>query len=79
VQKVEEPQAEGFKTVQVQDSFVYQGKIVLLPECPIHLGNRQLAIDDIILFAKYSPDTHEVDYDGQKMKLVKDADILAVL
>lgn len=37
-------------------------------------------VGDAVLFAKYSPDTQEVDLgDGRKMKIVRVEDILAVL
>jgi co-chaperonin GroES (HSP10) len=80
VKKVEEPKVEGFKTVEVQDSFVYKGQIVKLPTSqPAYMGDRRLAIGDIVLFAKYSPDTIEVELEGEKQKFVKLIDILAVL
>lgn len=34
---------------------------------------------DVILFAKYSPDTHEIEIDGVKCKFVALSDILAVI
>lgn len=76
VRRIEEPKAEGFQKVEVQDSFVYKGSVVALgTDC-------QFRIDisgKTILFAKYSPDTQEVDVDGEKMKVVARVDIIAVL
>lgn len=79
VQKVEEPKSEGFEAVEPQDSFVYKGKIVKLPGTPHFVSNRQLNVGDVVIFAKYSPDTHEVVLEGEKHKLVKGTDILMVL
>lgn len=80
VQKVEEPAStEEFKAVEVQDSFVYKGRVSHLPEVPVHMANRRIAKGDIILFAKYSPDTWEIEHEGEKMKFIAIRDILAVL
>lgn len=79
VEKLEEQKKDGFKTVDVQDNFVYKAKILLLPDNPVYVSNQQLVIGDIVLFAKYSPDTHEIDLDGKKVKFVAITDILAVL
>ncbi len=76
VEKLEEEQKEGFKTVEVQDDYVYKGKVVkggsITNGMTIQLG-------DTVLFAKYSPDTQEVDLNGKKVKFVAISDILAVL
>lgn len=79
VTKVDEPKKEGFETVDVQDSFICKGKVHLLPDAPVYISNRQIFNDNIVLFAKYSPDTHEVEQDGVKMKFVNVNDLLAVL
>jgi co-chaperonin GroES (HSP10) len=79
VKKVEEPKTEGFQAVEIQDSFVYKGKIVRLPGMPVHMSNRQIAVGDVVLFAKYSPDTVEIEIEGEKQKFVKIIDLLAVL
>lgn len=76
VEKLEESKIEGsFTTVDVQDNFVYKGKVKLLPEIPVFMGNKQLVIGDTVLWAKYSPDTHEYEKD----KFVAISDLLAVL
>jgi len=77
--KVPEETKEGFKTVDVQDNYVYMGKVKLIPEAPVFMGNKQVAPGDIVYFAKYSPDTHEIDLDGERVKFVAVSDILAVL
>lgn len=79
VEKLEEEAKDGFKTVEVQDNFVYKGKITGLPEIPVYMGNTPVQIGQIVLFAKYSPDTHEIDLDGKKVKFVAISDLLAVL
>lgn len=79
VEKIEEDQKEGFKTVEVQDSFVYKGKVINKPSMPIYLTDTELKVGDVVLFAKYSPDTHEIDLEGKKVKFVAIADLLAVL
>jgi len=70
VEKIEEEKGEGFQTVEVQDSFVYKGKIKEIPSCPCYIDSHPLDVGDVVLFAKYSPDTHEID--GDKFVLVKD-------
>lgn len=72
VEKLDEEIKDGFKTVDVQDNFVYKGKV-------IDSGTQPLLVGDVVLFAKYSPDIHEIDLDGKKVKFVKIDDILAVL
>lgn len=79
VEKLEEEAKEGFKAVEVQDNFVYKAKVAHVPEIPVFMGNQQLEVGSIVLFAKYSPDTHEIDLDGKKVKFVAISDILAVL
>lgn len=75
MEKIEEEVKEGFQTVQVQDSFVYKGKVIKLPGTPVYLGNTELDIGNVVLFAKYSPDTQEIE--GKKY--VKIVDILDVI
>lgn len=83
VTRIEEPKKEGFSTVEVQDSFVYKGKVEIVGEI---LGNtiltdlkQQINCEDVVLFAKYSPDTQEVDYEGAKAKIIRVEDILAII
>lgn len=77
VEKVEEEKKEGFQSVEVTDSSLFTGKITHIPEGPVFIGNTRLGVGDVILFSKYSPDTHEVDYQGKKLKFVSTRDILA--
>lgn len=76
VSKVEEVESDGFQTVEVQESFVNKGKI----ETTGDLGTQTtFSIGAIILFAKYSPDTQEIDYEGKKYKIINVDDVLAIL
>ena len=79
VEKLQEEAKEGFKTVEVQDDYVYKGKVTHIPEAPVFMGNKQVTQGDTVLFTKYSPDTHEIDLEGKKVKFVSVSDILAVL
>ena len=75
VSRIEEVKKEGeFEKVNVHDSFEYKGKVVDVN--PLVLN---IAVGDTVLFAKYSPDTHEVETPEGKMKLVLISDILAIL
>lgn len=79
VEKLEEPKQEGFQTVEVQDSSSFKGKVKFIPEAPIYMGNKPVTVGDVILFAKYSPNTHDIEYEGLKLKFVSTQDVLAVL
>ncbi len=76
VEKIEEPKQEGFKTVEVQDNYVYKGKV---KQGGFITNTMTVKEGDTVLFAKYSPDTHEIDLEGKKVKFVAIDDILAVL
>ena len=86
VEPLEKEVKEGFQTVEVQDSFVYRGRIVQLGENNTYpVGGTGLpippsfSVGDTIIFAKYSPDTHEFEHEGKKYKSVQISDIIAVL
>ena len=80
VKKLEEEKKEGFQAVEVQDNFVYKAVIVQLPKSqPMYLGDQQLAVGDVVMFAKYSPDTHEIELEGVKHKFINVRDLLAVI
>lgn len=70
---------EGFQTVEVQDSFVYKGRIEQFNSEIDPNFNTIGKIGDTVLFAKYSPDTHEFEHEGKKYKSVLVTDVLAVL
>lgn len=79
VEPIEKEKVEGFQTVETQDSFVYQGRVIEVPEAPIFMGNAAVGLGDTILFAKYSPDSHEIELEGKKYRFVSVRDILAKL
>lgn len=79
LKKVQEEEKEGFQAVAIQDSFVFKGQVHRLPECPMYIDNHQLNIGDIVIFTRVSPDTHEIDVEGEKMKMVKLEDVLTVI
>ncbi len=71
VDKLPKKEAEGFEIVETQDDFVYKGKVIASDAINIK-------VNDVVIFAKYSPDTHEIDFEGRKVKFVKATDVLAV-
>tara|TARA_R110000868_G_scaffold86958_1_gene243525 strand:- start:14996 stop:15280 length:285 start_codon:yes stop_codon:yes gene_type:complete len=85
VTRVEEEKKEGFQTVEVQDSFIYKGRIeqvgedkgmmwtgTSMQESPIKVGMT-------VLFAKYSPHSQDIDDAGEKKKIIRMEDVLAIL
>ncbi len=79
VEKLPEEEKTGFQSVDVQDNFLYKGKVYAMPETPVYMGNTPVAIGDTVVFAKYSPDTHEYKENGLDLKFVSVRDVLAVL
>lgn len=87
VSKIEEEKKEGFQTVEVQDSFLYKGKVEQVGEgCRYYQSENStspskmlVSEGDTVLFAKYSPHTQTVPVDGQDMKIIRTEDIIAVL
>ena len=76
VEKFVPPKKEGeFEVAQVMGDEVYKGIIVELPEIPVYLGNRQLVIGDLVIFAPHSPDTFTIE----KQKFVRSEDLLKCL
>lgn len=80
----QQERAGDFNAVEPADDFVYKGEVVALPSQPVHVSDTTLAIGTKVLFAKYSPDTFEMDSkelfatDIGKLKFVKTTDILAI-
>ncbi len=86
VSRIEEPKTDGFQTVEVQDSFVNKGRVEQIGgqsatttvtstrgnDLPIFVG-------DTVLFAKYSPDTQDIEHEGVKYKVINMEDVIAVL
>lgn len=79
VERIVEPKVEGFQKVEVQDSFVYKGRVVAVPDKPVFVDNLRLGVGSTVLFVKYSPDTQELNEDGKKQKFVHERDLLACL
>lgn len=86
VSRVEEAEAEGFTTVEVQDNFVYKGRVKQISHSasfnesvtPSGTVSPRINVSDIVIFAKYSPDTQDVEIDGEMMKIINVNDILAI-
>jgi co-chaperonin GroES (HSP10) len=76
VEKLPDEKQDGFKgaIVGVQDSFLYKGKVVQLGDSIFNV-----CVGDTILFAKYSPDTHEFEHDDTLYKSVSLDDIIVIL
>lgn len=84
VSRVEEEQKEGFKTIEVQDNFVYKGRIAMVGDDGYTFSGTSInpplfSVGDVVLFAKYSPDTQEIDHEGKMMKIINQLDVLAIL
>lgn len=79
VKKLEEEKKEGFVTADVVDNFLYKGVVENIPEAPVYMGNDKLQVGDVIMFAKYSPDTHEIELEDVRYKFIHKNDILAVV
>lgn len=79
VGKPEEKEEEGFKTVKVEDSSIYTGVVRALPEIPVYMGNKQIVVGDTVIFAKYSPNTHRIERNGEELKYIAIEDLLEVI
>lgn len=85
VSRIEEEKKEGFQTVEVQDSFVYRGRVEQIGGetgtvwTGTSLAEPLMQIGSVVLFAKYSPHTQEIDHEGQKMKIIRMEDVLAII
>lgn len=84
VSKLEQVKGEGFQTVEIQDNFLYKGKV---EQIGIDTGlvwtgtgieSPLLTEGAVVYFAKYSPHTQEIDVEGAKMKIVRLEDLIAV-
>lgn len=86
VSRLEEEKKEGFQTVEIQDSFLYKGRIEQVGntfENSVQWNGTSLEAPILregvtVYFAKYSPHTQELDVEGRKMKVVRLEDIIAV-
>lgn len=79
VSRLEQEKKEGFQTVEIQDSFLYKGKVeqIGLDIGPTWDGTTivppALTEGATVYFAKYSPHTQEIN----GMKVVRLEDIIA--
>jgi len=88
VSKITEEKKEGeFQAVEVQDSFLYKGKVEQIGEKTrlFTLSESGTTIEDypvkegaIVLFAKYSPHTQMISVEGEDMKVIRAEDVIAV-
>lgn len=85
VSRIEEPKTDGFQTVEVQDSFVNKGRVEQVgaqSDATVSATvnhSSSIAVGDTVLFAKYSPDTQDIEHEGVKYKIIAIDDVLAVL
>lgn len=91
VSRIEEEKKEGFQTIEVQDSFLYKGKIEMIGQgCEIApaatwTGSAIESIEppfnvgSVVMFAKYSPHTQTINVEGVDMKVIRIDDVIAVL
>lgn len=95
VSKVEEEKKEGFQTVEVQDSFLYKGKVeqvgdgvAEVPEYTMNEGGTSSTFvrnkpkfekGTVVLFTKYCPHTQSITHEGTDYKVIRMEDVIAVL
>lgn len=79
--KIVEEKKEGFSTVEIQDSFIYKGRVEqisgdveLFSGLELFSGYEALEIGAVVYFAKYSPHTQDIE----GMKVVRLEDIIAI-
>jgi len=81
VSKIEDEQKEGFTTVEIQDSFLYKGKVEQVgvewtdSSIGIEVNNNRVEVGDVIYFAKYSPHTQDIE----GMKVIRMEDVIAIV
>lgn len=85
VSRVEDEKKEGFQTVEVQDNFIYKGRVEQVGEdtgmmwTGTSIQQPLIQEGSVVLFAKYSPHSQDVEYEGKKMKIIRLEDVLAIL
>ena len=79
VSKIKEEKKEGeFQAVEVQDSFLYKGKVEQVGVENKTISNSVIKEGSIVLFAKYSPHTQMISVEGEDMKVIRAEDVIAV-
>lgn len=76
VRREPEVKAEGFQAVKAVDDFTSRGVIAGIGDEVVHGGIKNGAT---VVFARFSPDTHTVQVDGEDMKSVLVSDIIAIV
>ena len=71
------------QVLEAQTSFIYKGKIEQVGDQSWGTSTistqSKFEIGQIVLFAKYSPDTQEIEHQDVKMKIIRTQDVLAIL
>ena len=69
----------------MQDNFIYKGKVEQIGGdtgtvwTGTSIAEPLLIEGAIVLFAKYSPHSQDVEHEGQRMKIIRMEDVLAIL
>jgi hypothetical protein len=58
---IKEHNPDEFGVVELIDDSVYRGRVKYLPTIPVFLGDYQVKLGDIVVFAKYSPNTQDIE------------------
>ena len=80
VSRIEDEQKEGFATVDIQDSFIYKGRVEQVGGqtgnvwTGTTLEEPDLKEGCVVYFAKYSPHTQDIE----GMKVIRMEDIIAI-
>lgn len=81
--KEEEVKEGEFEKVQVQDDFLYKGKVEQIGVESEYNGTSVarpiIERENVVLFAKYSPHTQSVTVEGEEMKVVRMEDVIAIV
>ena len=80
VKKISEEKLEDnskFKVVEPIDDFTFSGLVI---ECGDSISKqfKEQILNKKIMFSKYSPDTHDVEFEGEKVKIINVEDVLAI-
>lgn len=79
VSRIEEPKQTGFEAVAPTDSFLYKGMIEAVGTGELNQTDHvPMKAGELVLFAKYSPDTQEVMVGDELMKIISTEDVLAI-
>lgn len=80
VRREPEAKSEGFQAVKAVDDFTSRGVIAGIgDEVDTVRQGRRIEVGQTVVFARFSPDTHTVQVDGEDMKSVLVSDIIAIV